>query len=161
RPAARVGSGSGSRARSGVSGRAFGGALSRLHAVLRAGLLAVRNAGGVERSADHLVANARQGLDPAAADEHDRVLLEVVALARDVARDLHPVREPHAGDLSQRRVRLLRGRRVDARAHAAPLRSGEAALAALPRLQTGGGDLLTGPHAALSDQLIGAWHGGR
>src|SRR3954447_13403587 len=59
-----------------------------LHAVLRARLLAVADAGGVERPADDLVAHARQVLDAAAAHEHDRVLLQVVALARDVGRDL-------------------------------------------------------------------------
>src|SRR3712207_1707667 len=91
-----------------------------LHAVLRAGLLAVRHAGGVERPADHLVAHARQVLDAAAADEHHGVLLQVVPLPGDVGRDLHPVREADAGDLAQRRVGLLRRRRVDARAHAAP-----------------------------------------
>src|SRR5579859_6450459 len=60
-----------------------------LGAVLRAGLLAVGDAARVERGADDLVAEARQVLDAAAADEHDRVLLEVVALARDVRADLH------------------------------------------------------------------------
>ena len=98
------------------------GITSALGAVLRAGLLAVGDAGRVERGADHLVADARQVLDAAAADQHDRVLLEVVTLAGDVGRDLHPVRQPHARDLAQRRVRLLRGRRVDARADAALLR---------------------------------------
>src|SRR5947209_1141164 len=92
-----------------------------LHAVLRAGLLAVRDAGGVERAANDLVAHARQVLDAAASHEHDRVLLEVVALARDVARDLHAVGQPHAGDLAQRRVRLLRRGGVDADADAAAL----------------------------------------
>ena len=98
------------------------GITSLLRSVLRAALLAVGDAGRVERGADHLVADARQVLDAAAADQHDRVLLQVVTLARDVGRDLHPVRQPHARDLAQRRVRLLRGRRVDARADAALLR---------------------------------------
>src|SRR4051795_10529262 len=88
-----------------------------LHAVLRAGLLAVVDASGVERPADDLVAHARQVLDAAAAHEHDGVLLQVVALARDVDRDLHAVRQPDTGDLAQRGVRLLRRRRVHARAH--------------------------------------------
>src|SRR5687767_824473 len=60
-----------------------------LDAVLGAGLLAVADAGGVQRAAHDLVAHARQVLDATAADEHDRVLLQVVALARDVRRDLH------------------------------------------------------------------------
>src|SRR5919202_5633481 len=70
-----------------------------LHAVLRASLLAVADAGGVERPADDLVAHARQVLDAAAAHEHDRVLLQVVALARDVCRDLHRARDAHTGHL--------------------------------------------------------------
>src|SRR3712207_5275477 len=81
---------------SGSSGRWVAAArrgirLAGLHAVLRAGLLAVGHAGRVERPADDLVAHAGQVLDAAAADEHLRVLLQVVALARDVGRDLHLV----------------------------------------------------------------------
>src|SRR4029079_10788359 len=105
------------------------GALLLVHAVLGASLLAVAHAGGVERAADHLVAHARQVLDAAAADEHDRVLLQVVALARDVGGDLHGARDAHARHLAQRRVRLLRRRRVHARAHAAALRGGDLLLA--------------------------------
>src|SRR3954447_10017782 len=105
---------------SGSSGRTPPGArrgicrLLRLHAVLRAGLLAVGDAGGVERAAHDLVADARQVLHAAAADEHDGVLLEVVALARDVRRDLHPVGEPDARHLPERRVRLLGSGGIDA-----------------------------------------------
>src|SRR3954468_14180820 len=132
-----------------------------LHAVLRAGLLAVGHAGRVERPAHDLVAHARQILDAPTANEHDRVLLQVVALAGDVARDLHAVREPHAGDLPQSRVRLLRGGRVDARADPATLGRGEDLLAALARLETRRRELLLGLLAALSDQLIDARHAAR
>src|SRR5919108_1674297 len=86
--------------------------LRSLDAVLGARLLAVRHAGGVERPAHDLVAHAGKVLHPAAADQHHRVLLEVVALTRNVRRDLHPVREAHARDLAESRVRLLRGGRV-------------------------------------------------
>ena len=55
-----------------------------LRAVLGAALAPLGDAAGVERGADHLVAEARQVLDAAAADEDDRVLLEVVPLAGDV-----------------------------------------------------------------------------
>ena len=123
-------------------------------------LLAVRDARGVERAADDLVADARQVLDAAAADEHHGVLLEVVALAGDVAGDLHPVREPHARDLAQRRVRLLRGRRVDARADAAPLGRGDPSLAALAGLQARSRDLLLWGACGPFDQLAGGRHGG-
>src|ERR1700722_748040 len=75
-----------------------------LHAVLRARLLAVADAGGIERSADHLVPETRQILDATAAHEHNRVLLQVVALAGDVGADLHAVGQADTGDLAKRRV---------------------------------------------------------
>src|SRR5687768_12812460 len=75
--------------------------LGALHAVL--GTLAVTRrlvgraraggAGRVERAANHVVTNAGQVLHATAADEHDGVLLQVVSLARDVARDFHLVRQ--------------------------------------------------------------------
>src|SRR5437763_15619574 len=134
------------------------GSLLRLHAVLRASLLAVRDPGGVERAAHDLVAHAREVLDAAAADEDDRVLLQVVALARDVGGDLHAVRQPDTGDLAKRRVRLLRRGRVDARADPAPLRRREALLATLAGLEARRGDLPLGLGAPLAYELIDAWH---
>src|SRR3712207_1462203 len=80
-------------------------ALLLLRAVPAASLLAVADTLGVQRTADDLVADARQVLDPAATHEHDRVLLQVVAHARDVRRDLDLAAELHTGDLAQRRVR--------------------------------------------------------
>src|SRR6185295_7238051 len=73
--------------------------LRALHAVLRTLAVAVHfvrrrradRARGVERPADDVIADARQILHAAAADEDDRVLLEVVTLARDVARHFHAV----------------------------------------------------------------------
>src|ERR1700730_5100209 len=110
---------------------ALRGKLLRLHAVLRAGLLAVAHSCCVERSPDHLVAESRQILDPATAHEHDGVLLEVVSFAGNVGADFHAVREPHASDLPERRVGLLGRRRVDARADAASLWRCDLLLAAL------------------------------
>src|SRR3712207_7020530 len=46
----------------------------------------------------------------------------IVTLTGDVGRDFHPVGEPDAADLPQRRVRLLRGHRPHLEAHAALLR---------------------------------------
>src|SRR5262245_35194935 len=80
--------------------------------VLRAALGPVVHSGGVERAPDDVIAHARQVLHAAPADEHDGVLLQVMALARDVRGDLDSVREAHARDLPERRVRLLRGRGV-------------------------------------------------
>src|SRR5204862_1090561 len=92
-------------------------------AVFRTTLHAARNADRVERAADDVIANARQILHAAAADKHERVLLQVVADTRDVRRDLDAVGQPDARDFSQRRVRLLRGLGEDAHAHAALLRA--------------------------------------
>src|SRR5829696_4006429 len=155
--------GSGSRGRTPAAARrGTGRPLLRLDAVLRAGLLAVRHAGRVERPAHDAVADARKILDAAAAYEHHGVLLKVVALARDVGRDLHAVGEPDARDLAQRRVRLLRRGGVDAGADPTALRRGNALLAALAGLEARRRDLLLGLGAALAYELIDAWHtGGR
>src|SRR5262245_41078562 len=124
-------------------------ALLLLRAVTAAGLLAVLHALGVERAADDLVADTGQVLHPAATDEHDRVLLEVVAHARDVSSDLDATRQAHAGDLAEGGVRLLRRGGVDARADAAALRRAlEGRRLGLRRLVL----------AALADQLLNGGH---
>src|SRR5690242_12843270 len=92
------------------------GSLGPLGAVLRTGLLAVLDAGRVERAAHHVVAHAGQVLDAAAPDQHHRVLLQVVAFAADVADDLEAVGETNLGDLPQCGIRLLGSRRVHTRA---------------------------------------------
>src|SRR5690242_20795509 len=152
--------GSGSIGRTPAAARR-GMSLLRLHAVLGAGLLAIAHAGGVERAAHDLVAHARQVLDAAAAHEHDGVLLQVVALARDVGRDLDAARDAHTGDLTQSRVRLLGRRRVDARADAAALRRGDLLLAALAGLEARCGQLLALRSAPLADELARGRHAAR
>src|SRR6185503_20831881 len=97
--------------------------LRALGAVLGPALLAVVDAMGVERAADDVVAHARQVLHATAADEHGVVLLQRVALTRDVGGDLHPVGEADARDLAEGRVRLLRRGGVDAGADTALLRA--------------------------------------
>src|SRR5678815_2856162 len=79
----------------------------RLGAVFRTGLLAVLHALGVERAAHDVVAHAGQVLHATAPDQHHRVLLQVMALAADVADHFEAVGEAHLGHLAQRRVRLL------------------------------------------------------
>src|SRR5262249_5275974 len=69
--------------------------LGPLDAVLGAARLAVLDAGAVQRPADDVVAHAGQVAHAAAADEYDRVLLQVVALARDVGRGLAAARKAH------------------------------------------------------------------
>src|SRR4051794_25237207 len=124
-------------------------ALLLLRAVTAAGLLAVADTLGVQRTANDLVADAREVLHTTAANEHDRVLLQVVADARDVRRHLDLAAELHTSDLAQRGVRLLGGGGVHARAHAAPLR------ASLQRRRLGLARLRL---AALSDQLLDRGH---
>src|SRR5450759_183345 len=96
--------------------------LGLLRAVTAAGLLAVAHRCAVESRTDDLVADTREVLHAAAANEHDRMLLQVVADARDVGSDLHLIGQTDASNLAKGRVRLLRGGRVHARAHAALLR---------------------------------------
>src|SRR5580693_5812599 len=98
-------------------------ALLLLRAVPTARLLAVADTLGVERTADDLVTHTGQVADTAAADQHDGVLLEVVADAGNVGGDLNLACQPDAGDLAQRGVRLLGRGRVYARAHATTLRA--------------------------------------
>src|SRR5262245_33872918 len=77
------------------------------------------------------------------------VLLQVMALARDVADDLEAVGQPHLGHLAQGGIGLLRRRRIDARAHPALLRT------LLQRRNLVAGLHL---HPRLADQLIDRRH---
>src|SRR6516164_10916757 len=124
-------------------------ALLLLRSVAAARLLAVADPLGVEGAADDLVADAGQVAHPAAAHQHDGVLLEVVPDAGDVRRDLDLAGEPDPGDLAEGGVRLFRGGRVDARADPAALG------AALERRGRGLGYLVL---AALADQLLDGGH---
>src|SRR5690606_19859951 len=62
-------------------------ALRPLAAVLRPPLPAIVEAGAFQRAANHVVADPGQILLAAAADQDDGVLLQVVPLAADIARD--------------------------------------------------------------------------
>src|ERR1700710_2547643 len=94
-----------------------------LRAVLGTALLTVLDALRIEDAAENVVAHARQILDAAAADHDHGMFLQVVAFTRNVTDDFEAVGQTHLGDLTKRRVRLLRGRRVNARANAALLRA--------------------------------------
>src|SRR5690349_9465210 len=120
-------------------------ALLLLRAVTAASLLAALDTLGVERAADDLVADTGEVLHPAAADEHDGVLLEVVTDTRDVRGDLDAAGEAHAGDLPEGGVRLLRGGGVDASALRRSLQGRRLVLRHLVL-------------AALADQLLNGGH---
>src|SRR6185312_4340778 len=98
-------------------------ALRTLGAVLGTRLAALGDARAIERAAHGVVAHARQVLDAAAADQHHRVLLQVVAFAADVRDDLVTVGQAHLGHLAHRRVRLFRRGGVHAGAHTTTLRA--------------------------------------
>src|SRR5262245_14521295 len=113
-------SGSAATSRFAISRRLGIGSLLRLlgplGAVLGAPLHASLDADRVERPTNHVIANAREVLDSAPPNEHERVLLQVVADARNVGRHLDAVGQAHARDLAERGVGLLRrlGKHPDA-----------------------------------------------
>src|ERR1041384_3480273 len=78
-------------------------ALLLLRAVAAARLLTVPDALRVEIPTDDLVTDTGQVLHPAAAHQHDRVLLEVVAYARDVGGHLDLAGEPDPRHLAESR----------------------------------------------------------
>ena len=99
--------------------RLFSGRLGFLSAVAGAGLFAVGNTLGIINAAHDLVADTWKILSLAAFDQNDRMLLQIVAHARDIASDLHAVRQADASDLTQGRVRLFRGSGGNFQANAA------------------------------------------
>src|SRR5258705_2640200 len=123
--------------------------LRLLCVVLRTALPASRHPRGVQGPPDDVVPDAREVLHAAPADEHDRVLVQVVADPGDVGRHLEAVGQADARDLPERRVRLFRGRGVHADAHPTLLGTG---------LHGGRLGLLAHRLAALPDQLVNRRH---
>src|SRR6478735_6314958 len=93
--------------------------LLHLCAVAAAGLLTVLHALGIEGATDDLVADTGEVLHTTTADEHNGVLLQVVANTGDVGGNFHAAVEANTRHLTQSRVRLLRGGGVDAGANTA------------------------------------------
>jgi hypothetical protein len=123
----------------------FGNLFGSLRSVLAASLLAVGDAGGIQRSTHYVVANAGKVLYAASADQHNRVLLQVVADARDVRGDFNPICEAHAGHFAQGGIRLFGRLRINTRTHATAL---------WRRLQGRAGRLVIRRRPAFSNQLI-------
>src|SRR3972149_2347838 len=150
-----------------VCGRllAAGGLGTLASAVLAASLLPVIHAGSVEGAAHDVVADAGEVLHTAAADEHDGVFLEAVALAGDVGSDFDAVDEADAGHLAEGRVRLLRRLGAHLGAHTAllgiALRAGlaEAAGVRVEAKEEGRSTrLLVLRRASLADELVDGRH---
>src|SRR6202165_961736 len=123
--------------------------LLALGAVLAAALLAVLGAGGFERAADDVVAHTREVADAPSADQHHRVLLEVMPDAGDVGGHLDLGGQADAGPLAKRRVGVFGRGRVHADADPAPL-------GAAP--ERSGLRLVRRLGAALADQLLKGGH---
>ena len=96
-------------------------ALGPLGTVLGTGLHTVLDRSSVVGATDDVITDTREVTDTTAADEHDGVLLQVVALTRDVSSNFDAVDKANTGNLTKSRVRLLRARGEDAGAHAALL----------------------------------------
>src|SRR5574338_768690 len=83
------------------SSASVSGGFGRLRAVFGAALFAILHALRVERAAHDVVAHTREVLDPPPADQHHRVLLQVMAFAADVADHLEAVGQAHFRHLAQ------------------------------------------------------------
>ena len=75
--------------------------LRRLCSVFGTCLSACCDALSVESSADDVITHTGQISYSAASDENDRVLLQIVSLAGDVACDLDTVGKTNSGDLTK------------------------------------------------------------
>src|ERR1700682_2033901 len=116
-----------------------------LGSVLRATLLAASDPHRVQSAADDVIAHSREILNPATANQHDRVLLQIVADAGNVGCNLNSIGQSDAGNFTQGGVRLLRSLRIDAGANPTFLRTS---------LQSGAGRLVPWPLATGTNQLI-------
>src|SRR5579862_4011653 len=123
--------------------------LGFLRPVFRTALAPLLNADRIQRAANHVIADARQVAHATATNQDDRVLLQVVADARDIGVHLDPVGQPHTRHFPERGVRLLGRGRLHLRAYAAFLRR------AFERARLGLEGLLD---ASPSDQLIYRGH---
>src|ERR1700679_2239322 len=106
-----------------LTGKSLLASLSALRTVLRASLLTILDALGIQRATNHVVTHTRQVLHTSAANQHDRVFLQVVAFTTDVRNDFEAVRQTNLGNFTKCRVRLLRRRGEHARAPAATVRA--------------------------------------
>ena len=97
--------------------------LGALGAVERAALVALGNAGSIQRAADDVVTDTGQIAHTAAADQHDGVLLQIVANARNVASTFDGIGQADSRNFTQSRIRLLGRGGFHAQAHAALLRA--------------------------------------
>src|SRR5580658_1650353 len=127
----------------------LGGPFRPFGSVLRSSLFTVGHPSRVERAAHHVITNARQILHTAAADQHDGVLLQIVADTWNISGYFNPIGQAHTRHFPQCRIRLLGGGSVHARTHATLLRTS---------LQRWTGGLITWRFSPFSHELIKRRH---
>ena len=84
-----------------ISNELFTAFALMLGAIEASALFAGGNAGGIVNAPDNMITDARQILNPAAADQNNGMFLQIVSFARDVSGDFHAIGKPHPGDFAQ------------------------------------------------------------
>src|SRR5579872_201605 len=118
--------------------RCFFGALG---AIFRAALLPAGYTHRIKRATYYVITHAGEVFYTTTADEHNRVLLQVVTNAWNVSRDFNTIGQANSSNLAQRRVWLFRRLGVNARANTTLLRT---------PLQCGAGRLVPRPLTAIT-----------
>ena len=85
-----------------------------LCAISAPSLLPVLDPLGIQYSADDVIADSRKILDPASADDHDRVLLQVMTFPHNVSLYFVAVCQPHSCDFPEGGVWLFGSHRTGA-----------------------------------------------
>ena len=136
--------------------------LGTLCTVLGTGLHTVLHTLSIQSTTDDVVTNTGKVLNTAAANQDDRVLLQVMAFTGDISGNFHTVGQTHTGDLTQCRVRLLGGGGTDSSADTTLLGGGQSSCLVLqsvqPSLQSTSGGLVGDLLTAETNQLIKSRH---
>src|SRR5438094_5174957 len=89
--------------------------------VLRPAATAPVHSKAVKGPPNDMIPHSWQVLHPTAADQHDRVLLQVMTFPRNIGDHFLPVCQTHLSDFSQRRIRLFWRTGHYLHTHTAPL----------------------------------------
>ena len=96
--------------------------LRSFRSVLRATLPPVSYSRCIQNAPDGVITNTGQILYAPPANQHDRMFLEIMALATDVTGNFKAVRQSHSGNLPECRIRLLWSGRIYPSTHPSFLR---------------------------------------
>ena len=123
--------------------------LRAFRSVLRAALPPISHSRCIQNAPDGVITNTGQILYASPTNQHDGMLLEIVALATDVTSNLKAIRQSYSGDLPERRIRLLRSGCIHSRTHPPFLRG-------LPQRRHS--RFLGLPFTRLPHKLVKCWH---